>query len=79
MILCCGNQATTTNPVGPVLGAQADLDGISNARPLSKSILGTEFDIHGGGEDLMFPHHENEIAQSGASCNHKPHARFSAA
>jgi cysteinyl-tRNA synthetase len=43
---------------------------------MSKSILGTEFDIHGGGEDLMFPHHENEIAQSGASCNHKPHARF---
>ena len=26
--------------------------------------LGTHFDIHGGGSDLMFPHHENEIAQS---------------
>ncbi|BEM85975.1 cysteine--tRNA ligase [Serratia marcescens] len=30
--------------------------------------LGTHFDIHGGGSDLMFPHHENEIAQS--SCAH---------
>ena len=30
--------------------------------------LGQEFDIHGGGEDLVFPHHENEVAQSeGAS------------
>ncbi len=26
--------------------------------------LGNHFDIHGGGSDLMFPHHENEIAQS---------------
>ncbi len=26
--------------------------------------LGTDFDIHGGGDDLIFPHHENEIAQS---------------
>ncbi len=43
---------------------------------MSKSILGDEFDIHGGGEDLLFPHHENEIAQSGASCGHKPHARY---
>ena len=29
-----------------------------------KKILGKEFDIHGGGIDLLFPHHENEIAQS---------------
>jgi cysteinyl-tRNA synthetase len=43
---------------------------------MSKKLLGEEFDIHGGGEDLMFPHHENEIAQSGSSCNHKPHARY---
>lgn len=43
---------------------------------MSKSLLGDEFDIHGGGEDLLFPHHENEIAQSGSSCNHKPHARY---
>jgi cysteinyl-tRNA synthetase len=31
---------------------------------MSKAILGTHFDIHGGGMDLKFPHHENEIAQS---------------
>jgi cysteinyl-tRNA synthetase len=31
---------------------------------MARELLGLEFDIHGGGSDLMFPHHENEIAQS---------------
>ncbi len=31
---------------------------------MSQEYLGTEFDIHGGGQDLIFPHHENELAQS---------------
>ncbi|ASM72561.1 cysteine--tRNA ligase [Pseudosulfitobacter pseudonitzschiae] len=31
---------------------------------MAKALLGDRFDIHGGGNDLMFPHHENEIAQS---------------
>jgi cysteinyl-tRNA synthetase len=31
---------------------------------MSNSLLGSRFDIHGGGQDLQFPHHENEIAQS---------------
>ena len=35
---------------------------------MSSTLLGTHFDIHGGGHDLQFPHHENEIAQSEA-CN----------
>ena len=36
---------------------------------MSKALLGEQFDIHGGGADLQFPHHENEIAQSeGALC-----------
>ena len=35
---------------------------------MSKKILGDSFDIHGGGQDLIFPHHENEIAQS--KCAH---------
>ena len=36
---------------------------------MSKALLGDQFDIHGGGADLQFPHHENEIAQSeGALC-----------
>ena len=33
---------------------------------MSEKHLGTEFDVHGGGLDLVFPHHENELAQSGA-------------
>jgi cysteinyl-tRNA synthetase len=37
--------------------------------------LGETIDIHGGGKDLIFPHHENEIAQSEAATN-KPFARF---
>ncbi len=35
---------------------------------MSRRLLGNHFDIHGGGQDLQFPHHENEIAQS-ESCN----------
>ncbi len=37
--------------------------------------LGEQFDIHGGGLDLQFPHHENEIAQSEAACR-KPFANY---
>ncbi|KAK4802079.1 hypothetical protein SAY86_000282 [Trapa natans] len=36
---------------------------------MSAAYLGFSFDIHGGGMDLVFPHHENEIAQSCAACN----------
>ncbi len=42
---------------------------------MSSKYLGDEFDIHGGGMDLQFPHHECEIAQS-TVCNHKMPARF---
>ncbi len=35
---------------------------------MSTSVLGSHFDLHGGGLDLKFPHHENEIAQSCAAC-----------
>jgi cysteinyl-tRNA synthetase len=42
---------------------------------MSRKILGETFDIHGGGLDLVFPHHENEIAQS--ECAHgKPQAKY---
>ena len=37
---------------------------------MATSILGESFDLHAGGEDLMFPHHENEIAQSEAASGH---------
>jgi len=41
---------------------------------MAMEFLGESFDLHAGGEDLMFPHHENEIAQS-ESVTHKPFAR----
>ncbi|HIT89104.1 MAG TPA: cysteine--tRNA ligase [Candidatus Merdenecus merdavium] len=42
---------------------------------MSRKYLGEEIDIHAGGEDLVFPHHENEIAQSEA-CNGKNFAKY---
>ena len=42
---------------------------------MSKKYLGEEIDIHAGGEDLVFPHHENEIAQS-ECCNGKIFAKY---
>jgi len=42
---------------------------------MARELLGDSFDIHLGGEDLIFPHHENEIAQS-ESLTGKPMARF---
>ena len=42
---------------------------------MSKKLLGETFDIHGGGLDLVFPHHENEIAQS-ECCHSKPFATY---
>jgi len=42
---------------------------------MSAKILGETFDIHGGGKDLIFPHHENEIAQS-ETCFDKPFVKY---
>lgn len=42
---------------------------------MSSSLLGDSFDIHGGGRDLIFPHHENEIAQSEGASG-KPFAKY---
>ena len=42
---------------------------------MSRRLLGRTFDIHGGGLDLVFPHHENEIAQS-ECCHGKPMAKY---
>ena len=42
---------------------------------MSRKHLGPTIDIHGGGQDLIFPHHENEIAQSEA-CNGEPFAKY---
>ncbi len=73
------------NPLDFVLWKAAKTDEPSwsspwgNGRPgwhiecsaMSISQLGSHFDIHGGGQDLQFPHHENEIAQSEACTGHK--------
>ena len=42
---------------------------------MSHEILGNTFDIHGGGLDLMFPHHENELAQS-SCCHNAPMVKY---
>ncbi len=43
---------------------------------MSKKYLGDKFDIHGGGRDLIFPHHENEIAQSRCANKNKVFANY---
>ena len=43
---------------------------------MSAEVLGERFDIHGGGQDLIFPHHENEIAQSVCAATTPEGARF---
>ena len=43
---------------------------------MSKKYLGNEFDVHGGGIDLLFPHHENEIAQSRCANDSKVFANY---
>jgi len=43
---------------------------------MSKSLLGNNIDIHGGGSDLLFPHHENEIAQSKCESHENQFAKY---
>ena len=43
---------------------------------MSMKFLGQGFDIHGGGQDLIFPHHENEIAQSEGAMDHHPFVHY---
>ncbi len=43
---------------------------------MSSKLLGTDFDIHGGGNDLIFPHHENECAQSRCAFPNSKFARY---
>ena len=59
-------------PAGTVLGVGPSSWHIE-CSAMAKDLLGESFDIHGGGNDLIFPHHENEIAQS--QCLH-PDANF---
>ena len=59
--------------LGVAVGAGAVPAGTSSARSCRARCSGTHFDIHGGGQDLQFPHHENEIAQSEGA--HRRHVR----
>ncbi len=43
---------------------------------MSMKVLGEQIDIHGGGQDLIFPHHENEVAQSEGATGKRPFARY---
>jgi cysteinyl-tRNA synthetase len=43
---------------------------------MARACIGDEVDIHGGGLDLVFPHHENEVAQSECATRHRPFARY---
>src|SRR2546425_960909 len=63
----------------------ADMAALGNLPPdieprateyMSEMTLGETFDIHGGGLDLIFPHHENEIAQSVCAHGGRPFARY---
>ena len=57
-------------------GTRPAAAGTSSARRWSAALLGETFDIHGGGIDLVFPHHENEIAQSRCAFHTKVMANY---
>ena len=62
----CGSRPSRASPRGRAPGGRAGPAGTSSARRWPCQHLGETLDIHGGGEDLIFPHHEYEIAQSEA-------------
>ncbi len=65
-----GNETGWTSPLGIRTSGLA-----LECSSMIKSVLGETIDIHGGGEDLVFPHHENEKAQSEA-LHEKPLAKY---
>jgi cysteinyl-tRNA synthetase len=63
-----GEPATAAWPTSPELGGRRGRPGWHlECSAMAAKYLGDEFDIHGGGLDLRFPHHENELAQSRAA------------
>ena len=66
----------TMNLFGILHGAKGRPGWHLECSAMSKKFLGNEFDIHGGGIDLIFPHHENEIAQSRCANNTKLLANY---
>ena len=75
MISCSGSRKKKASRPGNLRGATGVRGGISSVLSCRKNILGEQIDIHAGGEDLVFPHHENEIAQSEAA-NGKEFAKY---
>ncbi len=59
-----GNQQSLANQVGHHLGGEGRPGWHIECSAMNAKELGHHFDIHGGGSDLQFPHHENEVAQS---------------
>ena len=72
---CLEGRESRVNPTGIRHGARAARAGTLNALPCPAHYLGETFDLHCGGQDLIFPHHENEIAQSEAA-NGKAFAHY---
>ena len=68
-ISCCGRWQSPASRPGTRRGAAGGPGWHIECSAMSTSLLGTHFDLHGGGMDLKFPHHENEIAQSCAACD----------
>ena len=64
VILLFGNWPSLANHLGIVLGERAGLDGTSSALLCHSTTSGEQFDIHGGGHDLRFPHLRGRDFQS---------------
>ena len=61
------NEPSWDSPFGGPNGGKGRPGWHIECSAMSSQLLGEHFDIHGGGQDLQFPHHENEIAQSEAA------------
>ncbi len=72
----CGRAPSPASPRGPRRGAPAAPAGTSSAPRWSSRTSARRFDLHGGGKDLIFPHHENEIAQSQGAYGAHTFARY---
>ncbi len=74
-ILRSGKPLDRENPLGIAPEALGRPGWHIECSAMNLSHLGEQIDIHGGGNDLIFPHHENEIAQTEAVTG-KPFARY---
>ena len=75
LILCSGSRKKEGEPAWQSPWSEGRPGWHIECSEMSKKYLGEQIDIHAGGEDLIFPHHENEIAQSEAA-NGKEFAKY---